>query len=603
MVLKWPGLVRVAVGVCLTLSTLAGAPSAARARADDGRVTPKARAATESDKRADLYIIAVGWPDLSPALARDGKLAKTRFVVDTLRRHADRAQAGLRQGLTERGVVFQVVWLDNALRAADVGAGVLAWLASRDDVALVDVDSQRDAPAAPPWVTGPQVRSPDVWLSDAAPGFARRLSESPLPGPGIAWGVVATGAPSLWARGIRGQGVVIADLDTGARWDHAALARQYRGSTGGWVSHSGNWFDPVAFADAPVDVSGHGTHTTGTLVGDDGDGNQIGVAPGAAWIACRNMAGPSGVGAVSLYVSCFQFALAPTDLAGNNPNPEMAADITSNSWACDPGFGEAGCDRDDALIRSVEALRLAGILVVSSAGNSGLNGCDTVKLAPGMLNAGLAVGAVDPAGAVARFSSRGPGTASGPTKPDLVAPGSDIPSAAFANRNAYRNSSGTSMAAPHVAGVAALVWSAAPWLKGEVLETEAILRATARPIASAEACGGVPGTARPNNTSGFGQIDAVAAVAEANALTYRISEPNATSGLTLENLTVVARQSVRLVITTRENGVRMTKTIGTIGPNEIARVSLSEAGPDPGAFSLELRYDGLAGERRVPVQP
>jgi hypothetical protein len=75
----------------------------------------------------------------------------------------------------------------------------------------------------------------------------------------------------------------VASIDTGVQFDHPALAAQYRGKNpDGTVDHNYNWFDPagVCPTDAPCDNNGHGTHTMGIMVGDDGGNNVIGVAPG-----------------------------------------------------------------------------------------------------------------------------------------------------------------------------------------------------------------------------------------------------------------------------------------------------------------------------------
>ena len=327
-------------------------------------------------------------------------------------------------------------------------------------------------------------------------------------------------APQVWAQGFTGQGIVVADLDTGARWDHDALKPSYRGWDGVTVTHDYNWFDPVAFSAEAFDDHGHGTHTTGTIIGKDQTGNEIGVAPGAKWIACRNM--NVGFGSVSLYSACFQFALAPTDVNGNNPDPSKAADITSNSWGC--ALNEPGCIQPAALVTVTQALREAGIMVVASAGNSG-SGCGSVNNAPATLNQSFTIGATDIGNGIAGFSSRGPSSFTSKLKPDVVAPGVNVRSALRNSPNSYGSLSGTSMAAPHVAGVVALLWSAVPSLRGDIEATEALLRKTAAPLTNADACGGVAAGTSPNNTFGYGLINAQAAVQAALALTLSTRRP------------------------------------------------------------------------------
>ncbi len=333
-------------------------------------------------------------------------------------------------------------------------------------------------------------------------------------------------APEVWTLGFTGQGIVVADLDTGVQWNHPALIGAYRGWNGSSADHNYNWYDAAydqvgdVRAPAPADDNGHGTHTTGTIIGDDGLGNQIGVAPGAQWIACRNMR--FGIGSVARYTLCFQFSLAPTDLNGNNPDPSKAADITSNSWGCDPGYGEIGCDVPSALVTVTQVLRDAGIMTVAAAGNQGAL-CATVMHAPGTLDQAFSVGATNSSNTIAGFSSRGPSTFTGHLKPDVVAPGVGVRSAYPVSN--YASLNGTSMATPHVAGVVALLWSAAPWLRGQIDETEAILRSTAQPLTTSQTCGGLLPGAVPNNTYGYGLIDARAAVSEAHAVTTSMAAP------------------------------------------------------------------------------
>jgi subtilisin family serine protease len=473
------------------------------------KITPRAWQATESNADADLIVTAQGFPDLSPARTLPTKEAKTQFVTQALLQHAEHAQRQLRADLKQQGADFTPLWISNQIMVRNAGRAQAMQLAMRPDVAKVDIDEK---------VKGVEEKFSISDFRFSIGGMTNPKSKIANPQSTIEWGVQRVNAPAVWALGYTGQNIIVANLDTGVRWDHAALKPHYRGWNGATVDHNYNWFDAAPeFGPAspvPVDVNGHGTHTVGTSVGNDGAGNQVGVAPGAQWIACRNMAGPSGVGSVARYVQCFQFALAPTDVNGNNPDPLKGADITSNSWGCDPGFGEPGCEVPGALITVTQVLRDAGVMVVASAGNSGPS-CSTVLHAPATLDQSFSIGATDSSDNIATFSSRGPSTLTGKLKPDVVAPGVGVRSATFDSTTSYGFKSGTSMAAPHVAGVVALLWSAAPWLRGDVPATEAILRATAKPMPAAQTCGGVAGSQVPNNVYGYGMIDAQAAVSMA----------------------------------------------------------------------------------------
>jgi serine protease AprX len=345
-----------------------------------------------------------------------------------------------------------------------------------------------------------------------------RADRAPAAPNGIEWNISQINAPSVWAFGDTGQNMVYANADTGVQWDHPALKPHYRGWNGSSADHNFNWWDaihsdisgngtnPCGFnLTAPCDDYGHGTHTLGSGIGDDGGGNQIGVAPGAQWIACRNM--EQGYGQPSTYIECFEFFLAPWDLNKQNADPDKRPHAVGNSYVCP---SSEGCSAD-SLLAAMDNLRAAGVFMSVSAGNDGYLGCATVSDPPAIYASAVTVGATDSSDNVAGFSSRGPVTVDGSNrrKPDLVAPGvfvrSSIPG------NTYGNNSGTSMASPHVAGAVILLWSAFPVLVRNVDLTESVLANTALPLTTAQACGGDAAWQYPNNVAGVGRIDVLAA--------------------------------------------------------------------------------------------
>lgn len=478
--------------ILFALATAVSGPS--MALADSGKLDVALRnAAGDVDVFVEMRPVAAA---PRPVRASGEAIAGYRArLVAFLREQAERSQAGLRAELDARGIAWRGFWIADAI-AIRMDAAQLAWLASRDDVVRVYHDA-----------------------------LSRRLdpAESGEPAPrapaAVEWGVERIRAPEVWAAGVTGEGVVIAGQDTGVRWDHNALKRQYRGWDGNSADHDYNWHDAVhqtygaggnpcgIDSMVPCDDHSHGTHTVGTVIGDDGGDNRIGVAPDARWIACRNM--ERGVGRASMYAECFQWFVAPTDLAGENPRPDLAPDVINNSWGCPP---DELCTDPAVLQAVVENVRDAGIVVVVSAGNSG-SGCGTIDTPAAIYDAAFTVGSTTSSELMSGFSSRGPVPFALTTtmKPDVVAPGSSVRSATRAAVDSYGLSSGTSMAGPHVAGAVALLISANPALRGDVDRIERILGDTAVPLSITQTCSGVGPTTWPNYVAGHGRIDAWAA--------------------------------------------------------------------------------------------
>ena len=243
------------------------------------------------------------------------------------------------------------------------------------------------------------------------------------------------------------------------------------------------------------------------MVGSDGGANQIGVAPGAKWIGCRNM--DQGVGSPATYTECFQWFIAPTTLGGQNADPTKRPHVINNSWTC-PASEGCAANTLQTIVQNTEA---SGIFVEASAGNAG-PGCSTVGDPPAIYSSAFSTGAVDSSNTLAGFSSRGPVTADGSNrmKPDVVAPGVLVRSAVRATDTSYSASfSGTSMAGPHVVGVVALLWSARPDLVRNIAATKQLLTSTANPAVGGGGTGCGGSSVVPNNHFGYGLVDALAA--------------------------------------------------------------------------------------------
>jgi serine protease AprX len=454
--------------------------------------------ATAGGGEAEFLVILDEQADLSGAAALPNREARLRYVYDGLRETARRTQAPVRAELDAAGVTYRSFYIVNAVVARGDRA-LVTRLAARPDVARI--------------AANPSVRQT---LPESLPQREDRALA------GVEWGVLRVNADDVWTLGYTGAGIVVAGQDTGYDWDHPALKNQYRGWDGSSADHDYNWHDAIhtnshgynpcgVDSPEPCDDDGHGTHTMGTIVGGDaafGGSNQIGVAPGAQWIGCRNM--DNGYGTPATYIECFEFFLAPYPVGGDpltEGDPAKAPHVINNSWICPPS---EGCDWT-SLQTTVENVRAAGIVVVASAGNSG-SSCSTVSNPISIYDAAFSVGATDSGDAIASFSSRGPVTVDGSNrrKPDVSAPGVSVRSSLPGG--GYGLKSGTSMAGPHVVGTVALLWSSAPCLVGDVDATEWIIAHTARPRTTTQGCGGDGPGDVPNNVYGWGIVDALAAV-------------------------------------------------------------------------------------------
>lgn len=500
---------------------------------------------TKGKQQAEFLVVLADQADLSAAEQLPTKEEKGWFVYKTLYDKAQTTQKPIIEWLTQNGVEHRSYYVVNMI-----------WVKGTIDVALS---------------LGARL---DVGRIDGNPVIKNAL---PQPGPlgkgipnspeSIEPGISYTNAPSVWGLGYTGQGIVVGGGDTGYLWNHDALKPHYRGWNGSTANHDYNWHDSIHASTGPCpgnstqpcDDDGHGTHTIGTAVGDDGLGNQIGMAPGAKWIGCRNMDQDNGT--PTTYAECFQFFLAPYPVGGTpaQGDPTKAPDVTTHSWACPPS---EGCNSSTwaTIEQAIQANRAAGIVTVAAAGNAG-SGCSSVRDAPSFFSEVFTVGALNTGtDTIASFSSRGPVTIDGSNrlKPDITAPGTGTRSAFGSSVSTYRFLSGTSMATPHVAGAVALTLSSQPSLRGQVSTIEGILKDAASPI-PATVC---TSSGVPNNWYGYGRLDVLAAtnIALTTFSPRSAGFPAASSNGSLQ---VSAPAAASWVATTTDSWINITSGSGT----------------------------------------
>ena len=508
MLTHLPALRLAARALLLLILTLGAAtaqtndPQLARALEGPPQVDPALAAQLRAEGEARMLVYFRERPDLSslPSTLRS-RAERGHWVVDTLRQAAERAQAGVLGMLRGRGVEYEAFWIDNVVVVPRGDAALLGALRAFNEIALIRA-------------------APEIVLYEPPPadlgGMGPQAAESSL---------VRIKVPDAWGLGIVGNSIVVGSIDTGVRYTHNALVGKYRGNLGGGsFDHNHNWWDPYSGSTAPEDTHNHGSHTVGTMVGDDGTGNQIGAAPGARWMACKGF-NPDATEAGLL--SCAQFMAAPTDLAGNNADPALAPHVVNNSW------GDCGQSYDGWYQGVIDSWHAAGIHPVFSAGNASNCGYPSP---PGLNTVGnparygnvTAVGSTGTAdGLYATHSNWGPTdnpdavnpvTGHANLKPQVAAPGVSIRSALRGSDSSYGSMTGTSMSAPAVSGVIALVLEAGPCLVGDYATTETLLEESvvAVPYASNNGDEG-PGNV-PNHATGRGEVDALAAVQLAGTL-------------------------------------------------------------------------------------
>jgi subtilisin family serine protease len=425
---------------------------------------------------------------------------KRQVAISELKAFSERTQSSILKSLltfVDIGKVSKIdaFWIANVINCYATPE-VIDILALRNDVLYIDYDKEQ-------------------LMIDPRSYENSELILTPEGIQEITWNVSKVNAPQVWDLGYEGQGIVISVLDTGVNYNHNDITNNM------WTHpdypyHGWNY---VSNNNNPMDDNGHGTHCAGTVAGDGTSGSQTGVAPQAKIMAMKILDG-GGSGVPSYVWNGIQFSI------------DNGAHVLSLSL----GWVNASNSDRQVWRNTFDNALAAGVISSVAAGNEGNlqflypipNNVRTPGTVPppwlhpdqtltGGISGVMSIGATNSSDGLANFSSRGPVTwqnvptfgdypynpGIGLIRPDVVAPGDNVKSLSYTNLSGYDNMSGTSMAAPCVAGVMALMFSKnenlTPAQMCEILETTTVVL--------------TPGK---NNNTGSGRVDALAAV---NAVT------------------------------------------------------------------------------------
>ena len=463
-----PGLVALSAALIAAIGLTAGSGPAWStpdhqfpdpSKATSAAVTERAVLDALADNKNPAVIVRFrGKADLSAAPGIADREAQGEYVYAALTQFAANAQRRTLQAirtshpLNEADGSMRVLWIANAIAIESLSESMLAELEASPDVERIQLQDLI-----------PQPKPVDE--ISLTPGLDAIISS-----------LTRIKVPEVWTLGYKGAGIVMANIDTGVRHDHEAWSANTAATVSvGVYDHAFNWFDPYQHVASPRFTGDHGSHTMGTMIGDNGTTEQIGAAPDAKWINCLGFGATGGAASTAGLLACGQWMIAPTHPNGDpaTANPAKRPHIVSNSWSA------CAASHDDYYDSMIEAWTAAGIQSLFSNGNNTNCGYPTnpplaTVGSPASSGKALAVGSTGTTnGAYANHSNKGPSTDLSPglphyaenfgyadLKPNLVAPGVGIRSAIATGTAAYASYNGTSMSTPMVAGVIGLMWQA-----------------------------------------------------------------------------------------------------------------------------------------------
>ncbi|MFZ3569712.1 S8 family serine peptidase [Streptomyces sp. BH097] len=529
-----------AASLTAAAALLAGAiPAVADPAPTSATVDSALEKAVSQGGDATFFVVLKDKADLLAAKKQRTHAKAAEAAYKALKSTAAESQKPLTAFLDKEKVGHKDYWITNAVQVTG-DEDLVNRLAGRSDVKEL-VKSRK--------FKIDDSRTPGAEVTRTRSGVASSADGTDTP----EWGVSDIKADQVWDRyKDRGEGIVIANVDTGVQYDHPDLVANYRGNNGnGTFTNDYNFYDPSGNCPSdgtPCDNQGHGTHTMGTMVAKNG----IGVAPNAKWIAAKGC--ETDECSEENLLAAGQWILAPTDHNGQNPRPDLAPNIVNNSW----GQKQATVPFYEDII---DAWNSAGIFEAFAAGNDGDGVTCSTAHPPGAQVSTYTVGAYDAAGKITDFSGFGPSPVDGSAKPNIAAPGKNITSTYPGSK--YAAMDGTSMATPHLAGAVALLWSAAPSLVGNIDETRKLLGEGALDVDDTH-CGG---TAAMNNVWGEGKLDILSSIDKAPHtavnVTGKITDKDTGAPLAGFNVKATGADGDHVVTTGPQGTYKMTLAPGT----------------------------------------